>query len=159
MKILLDTCVWGGVVRELRTAGHDVVWDWQEDPDMEAIGKFPEDHRDILYFQRETGMRVSEVCALQIRDCDLPFSRVLVQRTYSGYDLIETTKGNKGDWIPLSRLALSIALKASKGRFGKDSLFINPSTGRGYKSSYLRDLWAEHGVKGLTLYEATRQGG
>ncbi len=33
MKILLDTCVWGGVVQELRAAGHDVVWagDWQED--------------------------------------------------------------------------------------------------------------------------------
>ena len=26
MKILLDTCVWGGVVQELRTAGHDVAW-------------------------------------------------------------------------------------------------------------------------------------
>ena len=26
MKIPLDTCVWGGVVQELRTAGHDVVW-------------------------------------------------------------------------------------------------------------------------------------
>jgi hypothetical protein len=26
MKILLDTCVWGGVVQELRAAGHDVVW-------------------------------------------------------------------------------------------------------------------------------------
>ena len=36
MKILLDTCVWGGVVQELRAAGHDVVWtgDWQEDPGM-----------------------------------------------------------------------------------------------------------------------------
>ena len=26
MKILLDTCVWGGVVQELRAVGHDVVW-------------------------------------------------------------------------------------------------------------------------------------
>jgi predicted nuclease of predicted toxin-antitoxin system len=34
MKILLDTCVWGGVAQELRAAGHEVVWagDWREDP-------------------------------------------------------------------------------------------------------------------------------
>ena len=39
MKILLDTCVWGGVVQELRAAGHDVVWagDWQEDPGDDEI--------------------------------------------------------------------------------------------------------------------------
>jgi integrase len=123
---------------------------------MEAIQNFPEQHRDILFFQRETGLRVSEVCALQIRDCDIPSSRVLIQRTYSGYDLIETTKGNRGDWIPVSRFALGIASRASQDRFGKDFLFTNPSTGRGYKPSYLRRLWAEHGIKGLKLYEATR---
>lgn len=123
---------------------------------MEAIGNFPEQHQDILYFQRETGLRVSEVCALQIRDCDLPSSRVLIQRTYSGYDLIETTKGNRDDWIPISRFALTIASRSAKDRFGKDFLFINPSTGRGYKPSYLRRLWGAHGVKGLKLYEATR---
>lgn len=34
MKLLLDTCVWGGVCNELQSAGHDVVWagDWPEDP-------------------------------------------------------------------------------------------------------------------------------
>ena len=39
MKLLLDTCVWGGAVTELRTAGHDVVWsgDWANDPGDEAI--------------------------------------------------------------------------------------------------------------------------
>jgi hypothetical protein len=39
MKILLDTCVWGGVVQELQAAGHDVAWagDWQEDPGDDEI--------------------------------------------------------------------------------------------------------------------------
>jgi integrase len=123
---------------------------------MKAIKKFPEEHRDILYFQRETGLRVSEVCALQIRDCDISSSMILIQRTYSGYDLIETTKGNRKDWIPLSRLALEIARRHAQNRFGTDFLFINPSTGRGYKPAYLRDLWALYGIKGLKLYEATR---
>lgn len=39
MKLLLDTCVWGGVQTELVAAGYDVVWngDWSEDPGDEDI--------------------------------------------------------------------------------------------------------------------------
>jgi predicted nuclease of predicted toxin-antitoxin system len=39
MKILLDTCVWGGVRVELEKAGYDVIWtgDWPEDPGDEEI--------------------------------------------------------------------------------------------------------------------------
>ncbi len=39
MKLLLDTCVWGGARIALRAAGHDVVWagEWPEDPGDEAI--------------------------------------------------------------------------------------------------------------------------
>ena len=39
MKILLDTCVWGGARKELETAGHDVDWvgDWPQDPGDDAI--------------------------------------------------------------------------------------------------------------------------
>jgi predicted nuclease of predicted toxin-antitoxin system len=39
MKLLLDACVWGGAVKGLVDAGHDVVWagDWNEDPGDEEI--------------------------------------------------------------------------------------------------------------------------
>ena len=39
MKLLLDTCIWGGTVDELRMRGHDVIWsgDWDEDPGDEEI--------------------------------------------------------------------------------------------------------------------------
>jgi predicted nuclease of predicted toxin-antitoxin system len=39
MKLLLDTCVWGGARGEIETAGHDVVWagDWPADPGDEEI--------------------------------------------------------------------------------------------------------------------------
>ena len=39
MKVLLDTCVWGGVLRALEAAGHDVVWagNWNKDPGDEEI--------------------------------------------------------------------------------------------------------------------------
>jgi hypothetical protein len=34
MKLLLDTCVWGGAIKNLEASGHDVVWTghWPEDP-------------------------------------------------------------------------------------------------------------------------------
>ena len=50
MKLLLDTCVWGGAVTELRTAGHDVVWsgDWEEDPGDEAILAIAHDEGRVL---------------------------------------------------------------------------------------------------------------
>lgn len=39
MKILLDTCVWGGALTVLQTAGHDVIWagEWPEDPGDDEI--------------------------------------------------------------------------------------------------------------------------
>ena len=39
MKILLDTCVWGGVREALRARGHDVIWagEWESDPGDEEI--------------------------------------------------------------------------------------------------------------------------
>jgi len=39
MKVLLDTCVWGGVVATLAAAGHDVRWtgELEPDPGDEAI--------------------------------------------------------------------------------------------------------------------------
>lgn len=39
MKILLDTCVWGGVLADLTTNGYDVFWagNWSEDPGDEEI--------------------------------------------------------------------------------------------------------------------------
>ena len=39
MKVLLDTCVWGGAAETLAAAGHDVRWigDSDQDPGDEAI--------------------------------------------------------------------------------------------------------------------------
>ncbi len=50
MKILLDTCAWGGCCKILRKAGHDVVWagDWAEDPGDEEILKRAQNENRIL---------------------------------------------------------------------------------------------------------------
>ncbi len=39
MKLLLDTCVWGGIKAKLQEAGHEVVWtgDLAQDPGDEDI--------------------------------------------------------------------------------------------------------------------------
>jgi predicted nuclease of predicted toxin-antitoxin system len=39
MRLLLDTCIWGGAVPELKAAGHDILWaaDWQRDPGDDEI--------------------------------------------------------------------------------------------------------------------------
>lgn len=58
MKLLLDTCVWGGAVGEMRAAGHDVVWsgDWQDDPGDEAIlAKAHAQHRILVTLDKDFG--------------------------------------------------------------------------------------------------------
>jgi predicted nuclease of predicted toxin-antitoxin system len=39
VKVLLDTCVWGGVKQQLAAAGHNVIWtgDWEKDPGDDEI--------------------------------------------------------------------------------------------------------------------------
>ncbi|NJN96967.1 MAG: DUF5615 family PIN-like protein [Anaerolineales bacterium] len=50
MRLLLDTCVWGGSCHELQAAGHDVLWtgDWPEDPGDEEILNFAFQEERIL---------------------------------------------------------------------------------------------------------------
>lgn len=33
MRLLLDSCVWGGALTDIQAAGHDAIWvgDWDED--------------------------------------------------------------------------------------------------------------------------------
>ena len=39
MKLLLDSCVWGGAKAQLQALGHDVVWcgDWTSDPGDDVV--------------------------------------------------------------------------------------------------------------------------
>lgn len=50
MKILLDSCVWGGAKAQLEALGHDVIWagDWPEDPGDEAILSRANDEKRVL---------------------------------------------------------------------------------------------------------------
>lgn len=58
MKLLLDTCVWGGAVQPLRDAGHDVVWsgDWPDDPgDDEILARAHADGRILITLDKDFG--------------------------------------------------------------------------------------------------------
>ncbi len=50
MKILLDTCVWGGVLEMLKAADHDVIWtgNWEQDPGDEEILAYSHQESRIL---------------------------------------------------------------------------------------------------------------
>ena len=58
MKLLLDTCVWGGAVSALRDAGHDVVWtgEWDKDPgDAEILALASSQSRVLVTLDKDFG--------------------------------------------------------------------------------------------------------
>jgi predicted nuclease of predicted toxin-antitoxin system len=58
MKLLLDTCVWGGACQELQSTGHDVVWagDWSQDPgDDEIMERAHREGRILVTLDKDFG--------------------------------------------------------------------------------------------------------
>ena len=58
MKVLLDTCVWGGVKQVLRNAGHDAIWagDWEQDPgDDEILALAYSESRVLITLDKDFG--------------------------------------------------------------------------------------------------------
>lgn len=58
MKLLLDTCVWGGACDALRASGHDVIWagEWPEDPgDDEILARAHSEGRILVTLDKDFG--------------------------------------------------------------------------------------------------------
>ena len=58
MKVLLDTCIWGGVRVALSDAGYDVIWtgDWDEDPgDDEILAQAYREGRVLVTLDKDFG--------------------------------------------------------------------------------------------------------
>jgi len=58
MKVLLDTCVWGGAREKLQAEGHDVIWagEWPEDPgDDEILERAYRDGRVLVTLDKDFG--------------------------------------------------------------------------------------------------------
>ena len=58
MKLLLDSCVWGGARAQIEAAGHDVLSarDWPEDPgDEEILARAHSDGRALVTLDKDFG--------------------------------------------------------------------------------------------------------
>lgn len=58
MKVLLDTCVWGGAIEELEKAGHDVEWvgHWERDPgDEQILSTAHSNHQVLVTLDKDFG--------------------------------------------------------------------------------------------------------
>lgn len=58
MKLLLDTCVWGGAKAELQAEGHDVLWtgDLAEDPgDEDILAQAHREQRVLITLDKDFG--------------------------------------------------------------------------------------------------------
>lgn len=58
MKLLLDTCVWGGAKAELQAVAHDVVWtgDLAEDPgDEDILAQAHREQRVLITLDKDFG--------------------------------------------------------------------------------------------------------
>ena len=58
MRVLLDTCVWGGVRAEVEVAGHDAIWagDWPEDPgDEQILARAHDEDRVLITLDKDFG--------------------------------------------------------------------------------------------------------
>ncbi len=58
MKLLLDTCVWGGAKAELQAVGHDVLWtgDLAQDPgDEDILAQAHREQRVLIRLDKDFG--------------------------------------------------------------------------------------------------------
>lgn len=127
------------------------------DIQLDQLELIPEPHRAFIEYLMETGMRPADGCALQIRDYNPNSRKILVQRTYSAGELIPTTKGKNKDWRVLSDRARELIVQAIGNDLDPDRfIFINPVTGRGYRTEFTRKLWRGHATVSEDLYASTR---
>ena len=58
MKVLLDSCVWGGAIAEIESAGHDTAWvgNWDRDPgDEEILARAFDEKRIVITLDKDFG--------------------------------------------------------------------------------------------------------
>lgn len=126
------------------------------DQQMEALAKIPEENRVPIEFGFEMGLRPGETCALKAGDFDEIHRRVLIQRTWSGSHLRETTKGKNKRWLPLSSRAWEIVAPRLRAAALDEFVFINPRSKTAYRPTILNRIWREYSGFDMDHYSASR---
>ena len=114
-----------------------------------VLEKLPDPFADPIAFMMETGLRTSEACALKVKDLFIEKKYAVIQRTWSGRKIRETTKAKRKKPIPLSSRAAEILERVIMGKF-PDSFVFN------IKPRKLQNAWRKHSGLKISLYEATR---
>jgi integrase len=122
----------------------------------EGLSKVPAQHRDVIEFGFETGLRSGELCAIRITDIKAASRKLNVARRIYGGEERETTKGRRKDEITLSDFAWEIVLRNLRGKGLTDFLFINPDTGRRYTEKKFNEIWKKHSGFDTCFHEACR---
>jgi len=117
---------------------------------MEAVQRLPEQYRDIILFYIHTGLRPSEVCALQVGDMN-PDNSITIRRTFSAGKLHERTKQKKIRTIYLSDGALELAKKNASDKMPLHILFTQ-GNGSHFVPHVLSTIWTNNSGTGVVLY-------
>lgn len=123
---------------------------------MAALDRIPVAERSPIEFGFETGLRPGETCALKVKDINQINKQALIQRTWSGSRLRETTKSKKKNWIPLSNRAWDIITLLLRDKHPEAFIFINPRTGKGYRPDTLQKSWKKYSKTNIDHYSASR---
>jgi len=108
VKVLLDTCVWGGTLRILEAAGHDVVWTGNRDKDPgdeEILSIAHREGRVLVTLDKDFG----ELAILKVAFWSR-LIRILANWLFCSNSLIQAS------------FALSACLRKNKARFVSKSL-------------------------------------
>jgi integrase len=106
------------------------------DEQQKVIAGIPEEHRAVFLFGMEYGLRIGEVRALK-KDC-LEEGHVIIQRSFSQWELRETTKTYRIRRLPLTARAREI-LRSARPSFS-EYLFTFDGK-RPYYERKMRELW------------------
>ena len=148
---ITDIPTWPEIEEPIGRARRALTRDEQD----EELARIPEEHRDIIEFAMEVGMRPAEACALMTIDINPSRRAILVRRTYSEGKLRNKTKNQRREyWLVVSDRAWELI--EHNLHSDRPFIFTNPVTGRGYKYKFVYRVWKKHSKLGVDLSEATR---
>jgi integrase len=106
------------------------------DEQQKIIAAIPEEHRPVFLFGMEYGLRIGEVRALK-KD-SIESGHVIIQRSFSQWELRETTKTYRIRRLPLTARAVEI-LKSNRPSFSEYLFTFDGKTP--YYEKKMRTIW------------------